>query len=248
MKLVVIGGSGLIGSRVVQQLRERGHDALAASPATGVDTVTGEGLAEALRGADVVVDLANSPSFEADAALHFFRTAGQNLLAAEAAAGVRHHVALSVVGTERLTESGYFRAKLAQEELVTGSGIPYSLVRATQFFPFVPAIADLSTVDGQVHLPPALIQPVSPDDVATTVADVALGEPLGGLREVAGPEAVPLDALVRDTLRRSGDPRPVVADPDARYSGARLTERTLLPGPDAVIGRTRYADWLQPQH
>ncbi len=245
MKIVVIGGSGLIGSKLVSKLREHGHEALAASPESGVNTLTGEGLAEALEGASVVVDVSNSPSFEDAAVMAFFKTSTGNLLAAEAAAGVAHHVALSVVGTERLTESGYFRAKLAQEELIEGSSIPYSIVRATQFYEFIERIAADATDGDTVRLPPALIQPMAADDVASTVGQVAVGEPLHGMVEVAGPELFRLDELVRAVLTKLDDPREVVTDPQARYFGLSPSERALLPGPYARIAPIRFGGWLQ---
>jgi uncharacterized protein YbjT (DUF2867 family) len=247
MKIVVIGGSGLIGSKLVTTLREHGHEALAASPESGVNTLTGEGLAEALEGASVVVDVSNSPSFEDAAVLAFFKTATGNLLAAEAAAGVAHHVALSVVGTERLTESGYFRAKLAQEELIEGSSIPYSIVRATQFYEFIQRIAADATDGDTVRLPPALIQPMAADAVASAVGQVAVGEPLNGMVEVAGPEQFRLDELVRGVLAKLDDPREVVTDPQARYFGLSPSERALLPGPDARIAGIRFGGWLGQQ-
>jgi uncharacterized protein YbjT (DUF2867 family) len=244
MKIVVIGGTGLIGSKLVAKLREHGHEAVAASPRSGVNTITGEGLAEALRGASVVVDVSNSPSFEERAAVTFFETSTGNLLAAEAKAGVGHHVALSVVGTERLSESGYFRAKIAQEKLIKSSAIPYSIVRATQFFEFVKAIADTATDGTRVRLPPVLIQPIAADDVASAIASVAMGSPVNGTVEVAGPEAFRLDELVRRVLRARNDPREVVADPHALYSGAQLRDRTLVPGDGARLGETRFEYWL----
>jgi uncharacterized protein YbjT (DUF2867 family) len=247
MKIVVIGGTGLIGSKVVAGLTAQGHEAIAASPNTGVDTLTGEGLGEALEGASVVIDVSNAPSWEDEAVMRFFTTATTNLLAAEAAAGVGHHVALSVVGTERLVESGYFRAKLAQEELIEGGTIPYSLVRATQFFEFVGGIADAGTRDGVVHLPPALIQPMASDDVAAAVARTALGSPVNGMVEVAGPEQFRLDELVRRALRARSDPREVVADPHASYYGITPGERTLLPGESAALSGARFGDWLEQQ-
>jgi uncharacterized protein YbjT (DUF2867 family) len=244
MNIVVIGGTGLIGSKLVTKLREQGHDAVAASPNSGVNTITGEGLAEALRGASVVVDVSNSPSFEDAAALTFFETSTRNLLAAEAKAGVLHHVALSVVGTERLTESGYFRAKIAQEKLIKGSSIPYSIVHATQFFEFVKNIAAAATDGNKVRLAPVLIQPMAADDVASAVGKIAVGKPVNGTVEVAGPEQFRLDELIRQGLSEQNDPREVVADPDARYFGAALAERTLVPGDDARLGETRFEDWL----
>ncbi len=245
MKIVVIGGSGLIGSKLVPKLRELGHQAVAASPNSGVNTVTGEGLAEALRAASVVVDVSNAPSWEDAAVMKFFETSTRNLLAAEAAAGVRHHVALSVVGSDRLLESGYFRAKIAQENLIKGSTIPYSIVRATQFFEFVKGIADFSTDGNKVHLPTALIQPMAADDVAGALGRVATGSPVNATIEVGGPEKFPLDELVRIGLAAWKDPREVVADPHARYYGVQLSERTLVPGDGAQLGKTRFADWLK---
>lgn len=245
MKLVVIGGSGLIGTKLVGKLRRLGHEVVAASPASGVNAVTGEGLADALAGARVVIDVANSPSFEATAVLHFFETSGRNLLAAEAAAGVRHHVALSVVGTDRLLASPYFRGKMAQENLITASGIPYTILRSTQFFEFVSGIA-LSATEGQtVRLSPALVQPVLADDVAAALAEIALGEPLNGTIELAGPEAIPLDEVVRRFLSATGDARKVTADARALYFGAELNDQTLTPGDNPRVGPTRFEDWLK---
>ena len=244
MKIVIIGGTGLVGSKLVGKLRERGHEAVAASPDTGVNTLTGEGLAAVLAGADVVVDVSNSPSFEDAAVLKFFETSTRNILAAEAAAGVGHHVALSVVGTERLTESGYFRAKIAQENLIRSSSIPYSIVHATQFFEFVKSIADGATRDGAVWLAPVLIQPMAADDVAKAVGRVAVGPPINGTVEVAGPRQFRLDELIRDGLRAKNDVRQVVADPESRYFGAKLAERTLLPGDGARLGETTFEAWL----
>jgi uncharacterized protein YbjT (DUF2867 family) len=244
MKIVVIGGSGLIGTKVVNRLRQNGHEVMAASPKSGVDTITGEGLAEALAGARVVVDVANSPSFEDKAVLAFFETSGRNLLAAEAIAGVGHHVALSVVGTDRLPENGYFRAKVAQENLIRAAGIPYTVVRATQFFEFMDGIAQSGAVGQTVRLSPALMQPIASDDVADTVVDVALGAPLNGMVEIAGPERLPLDELVGRLLNAKRDPRQVVADIHARYFGAELNDRSLVPGDNPRIGPTRFQDWL----
>jgi len=244
MKIVVIGGSGLIGTKLVNKLQEQGHEAVAASPKTGVNTLTGEGLAEVLKSASVVVDVANSPSWEDADVMKFFETSTRNLLDYEAAAGVRHHVALSVVGTERLLESGYFRAKIAQENLIKGSSIPYSIIRATQFFEFVKGIADLSTADNKVLLPPALIQPMAADDVASAVGRIAIGSPVNGTVEVGGPEQFRLDELVRRYLAARKDPREVVTDPHARYYGVELSERTLVPGDDARLGETRFETWL----
>jgi uncharacterized protein YbjT (DUF2867 family) len=243
-KVVVIGGTGLIGSKVVARLAEHGHEAIAASPKSGVNTLTGEGLAEVLAGAQVVVDVSNSPSFETKAALDFFTTSTGNLLAAERTAGVGHHVALSVVGTERLSESGYFRAKLAQENLIKESGIPYSIVHATQFFEFVKSIADSATDGNTVRLSPALIQPIAADAVASAVARTAVGEPINGTIEIAGPQQFGLDELIRKGLSFRGDPREVVADPQARYYGALLEERMLLPSADALTLDPRFEDWL----
>ena len=244
MKIVVIGGSGLIGSKLVPKLREHGHEAVAASPNSGVNSVTGEGLAEAMKGALVAVDVSNAPSWEDSAVLNFFETSTRNLLAYEAAAGVRHHVALSVVGSERMLESGYFRAKIAQENLIKGSSIPYSIVRATQFFEFVKGIADLSTDGNTVRLPSALIQPMAADDVASAVARVAMGSPLNSTVEVGGPERFRLDELVRRGLAAWNDPREVVTDPHARYYGIAMSERTLVPDDDARLGETRFETWL----
>ena len=244
MKIVVIGGSGLIGSKLVTKLRERGQEALAASPNSGVNSLTGEGLAEAMKGASVVVDVSNAPSWEDAAVMNFFETATRNLLSYEAAAGVGHHVALSVVGSERMLESGYFRAKMAQENLIKGSSIPYSIVRATQFFEFVKGIADVSAEGNKVRLAPVLIQPMAADDVATAVGQVALGQPIKGTLEIGGPEQFRLDEFVRKGLAASKDPREVVADPHARYYGIAVKERTLVPEDDAKLGKTRFEDWL----
>lgn len=244
MKIVVIGGTGLIGSKLVKQLAARGHEAFAASPNTGVNALTGEGLAEALKGAQVVVDVANSPSFEDKAALHFFETSGRNLLAAEAAAGVQHHVALSVVGTERLQDSGYFRAKLAQEKLIKAGHIPYTIVRATQFLEFVGAIAQSGTEGQTVRLPPAMFQPIASDDVATAMADAALGAPVNGMLEIAGLERVGMAVLVQRYLRAVGDPRTVVADAQAPYFGLQLDDRSLTPGDNPRLGAIDFETWL----
>jgi uncharacterized protein YbjT (DUF2867 family) len=254
MRIVVIGGTGLIGSRVVKQLSERGQEAVAASPNSGVNTVTGEGLADVLRGASVVVDVSNSPSFEEAAAMSFFTTSTGNLLKYEAAAGVRHHVALSVVGTERLSNRrptdakhntvGYFRAKLMQEQLIRASSIPYSIVHATQFYEFVKGIADASTVGTKIRVAPVLIQPMAADDVARAVSRVALGTPLSGIVEVAGPEQIRLDDLVRRGLRAQNDTREVVSDPSSGYYGIDVDERTLVPGNDARLGEIRFDEWL----
>jgi uncharacterized protein YbjT (DUF2867 family) len=245
MKIVVIGGTGLIGSKLVEKLHEKGHEALAASPDTGVNSLTGEGLAEALEGADAVVDVSNAPDWEDAAVLTFFRTSTRNLLSAEAAAGVEHHVALSVVGTDRLTESGYFRAKLAQEELIEGSSIPFSIVHSTQFFEFLKSIVDGATDGDTVRLPPAFIQPIAADDVASAVGKVSVGPPLNGIVEIAGPDTFRLDELIREQLQARNDPREVITDPSARYFGVAPGERTLLPGDDARIAETRLDDWLR---
>jgi uncharacterized protein YbjT (DUF2867 family) len=244
MKIVVIGGSGLIGSKLVTNLREQGHEAVAASPSSGVNTLTGEGLTAVLEDTSVVVDVSNSPSFEATAVLNFFETSTRNLLAAEAKAGVGHHVALSVVGIECLPENGYFRAKLAQEKLIKESSIPYSIIRATQFFEFVKSIADAATDGNKVHLAPVLIQPIVSDEVASAVASVAVGTPINGTIEIAGPEPFRLDELIRLQLSAGNDPREIVLDPHAPYFGAELSERTLVPDDNAQLGETRFQDWL----
>jgi uncharacterized protein YbjT (DUF2867 family) len=244
MKIVVIGGTGLIGTKLVQNLRQEGHEVVAASPSSGVNTLTGEGLAEALVGAEVVVDVANSPSFEDKAVLEFFETSGRNLLTAETAAGVRHHVALSVVGTDRLSASGYFRAKLAQENLIKASRVPYTIVRATQFFEFAGGIAESGT-DGQtVRLPPALMQPIASDDVARALAEVAIAKPLNATVELAGPEPIRMDELVRRFLIASQDTRQVITDPRARYFGTPVNDGSLTPGDNPRTGPTRFADWV----
>ncbi len=247
MKIVVIGGTGLIGSKLVQTLRERGHDALAASPKTGVNTITREGLAQAIDGAAVVVDVANAPVWEDKAVLDFFETSGRNLLAAEAAAGVCHHVALSIVGSERLPGNGYFRAKVAQESLIKASGIPHTILRATQFFEFVGGIAQSATVGGEVRLSPALIQPIASDDVVAALAEVALAPPVNATLEVAGPEAIPLDELVRRFLQATKDTRKVVPDIHARYFGDVLNDQSLTPGRNPHLGTIRFEDWLARQ-
>jgi uncharacterized protein YbjT (DUF2867 family) len=244
MRIVVIGGSGLIGSKLVTLLSEQGHEAVAASPKSGVNTLTGEGLAKVLEGASVVVDVSNSPSFEDAAVMEFFTTSTRNLLTFESVAGVGHHVALSVVGTERLSASGYFRAKIAQEELIGESSIPFSIVQATQFFEFIKSIADAATEGDTVRLAHVLIQPMAADDVASAVATIAIGAPVNGTIEVAGSEQFRLDELVRQGLRARDDPRQVVADPHARYYGAELSQRTLVPSDDARLGETRFEDWL----
>ncbi len=245
MKIVVIGGSGLIGKKVVVNLRQHGHEVLAASPSSGVNTITGEGLAPALAGAQVVIDVSNAPDWEDNAVLAFFETSGRNLLAAEAAAGVGIHVALSVVGTDRLLASGYFRAKLAQENLIKASAIPYTIVRATQFFEFVGGIAQLATEGQTVRVPPVLMQPIAADDVAAAIADVALVEPLNGTVELAGPEPIRQDALVRRFLNATGDARTVIPDPQALYYGLAVNDRSLTPGDHPRLGPTRFEDWLR---
>ena len=244
MKIVVIGGSGLIGSKVVSKLRQRGHEIVAASPSTGVNTVTGEGLADALQGAHVVVDVANSPSFDDEVAIEFFQTAGRNMFVAEMAADVKHHVTLSVVGTERLLAMGYFRAKLAQEYLIKASGRPYTIVRATQFFEFTGAIAQSATVGQTVRLSSALYQPIASDDVAEALADAALGSPVNGTIEIAGPDRAPLSELVGRFLSATHDPRTVITDAGAGYFGIDVNDRSLTPGDRPRIGATRFGDWL----
>ena len=244
IKIAVIGGSGLIGAKVVHHLRKCGHQVVAASPSTGVDTTTGQGLAGALAGAQVVVDVANAPSWEDRAVMEFFEKSGRNLLEAETVAGVGHHVALSVVGTERLLASGYFRAKLAQEKLIAQSPIPYTLVRATQFFEFVGGIANSATQGETVRLPAALMQPIVSDDVAAIVAEAALAEPLNGMVELAGPEPIRQDELIRQFLAAKRDPRQVITDPGALYFGLALNDQSLTPGKNPILGPTRFADWL----
>jgi uncharacterized protein YbjT (DUF2867 family) len=243
-KIVVIGGSGLIGKKVVTNLRQHGHEVVAASPSSGVNTVTGEGLAQALAGAHVVVDVANAPSWEDKAVLEFFETSGRNLLAAEAASGVGHHVALSVVGTDRLLASGYFRAKMAQENLIKASSIAYTIVRATQFFEFVGGVAQSATEGQTVRLPPVLMQPIAADDVAAVMADVALAEPLNGTFDLAGPEPIRQDNLVRQFLSATGDARKVITDPKALYYGINVNDQSLTPGENPRLGTMRFSDWL----
>ena len=245
MKIVVIGGTGLIGSKTVAMLRQGGHEVVAASPKTGVNSLTGEGLTEAMAGAQVVIDLTNSPSFEDRAVLAFFETSGRNLLPAEAAAGVRHHVALSIVGTDRTPDNGYFRAKVAQEKLIKTSGVPYTIVRSTQFLEFLGAIAASSAVGGIVRLSPGLFQPIAADDVAAIVADVALAAPRNGIVEIAGPERAPFNEIVARYLKALGDPRPVVSDPEARYWGGRVEERSLVPLGEARLGRIGLDEWVR---
>jgi uncharacterized protein YbjT (DUF2867 family) len=244
MKIVVIGGTGLIGTKVVNRLRQKGHEVVAASPNSGVNTITGEGLAEALAGAHVVVDLANSPSFEDRAVLEFFQKSGRNLLAAEAAAGVKHHVALSVVGSDRLPDSGYLRAKMAQESLIKDAKIPYTIVRSTQFFEFVNAITQSGTFGQTVRLSPALLQPIGSDDVADAVVDVTLGAPVNGMIEIAGPEKIALAELAQRYLKATRDKREVVADSHARYFGTELDDKSLTPGDNPRLGSIRFDDWL----
>ncbi|WP_344260056.1 SDR family oxidoreductase [Actinomadura napierensis] len=244
MKIVVIGGTGLIGSKLVTKLGEHGHRAVPASPNTGVDTLTGEGLDEVLAGADVVIDVSNSPSFEDAAVLEFFRTSTGNLLAAEKKAGVAHHVALSVVGTEGRPDVGYFRAKLAQEKLIEDSGVPFSLVHATQFFEFAHRIADEATDGATVRMPPVLFQPIAGEEVAQAVGRAAVGAPLNGRTEIAGPERFRMDEFFRDALTAWGDPRELVTDPHAHYFGAEMRERDLVPDDGATLGQIKYADWL----
>jgi uncharacterized protein YbjT (DUF2867 family) len=244
MKIVVIGGTGLIGSKVVEKLKQKGHEAIAAAPNTGVNTITGEGLKEAMAGAQVVIDLANSPSFEDKAVLEFFETAGHNLLAAETAAGVRHHVALSIVGIDR-SDNGYFRAKVAQEKLIKTSGIPYTIIRSTQFLEFLRAIADSSADGNTVRISPGLFQPIAAEDVAATVADVALAAPRNGVVEIAGPERAPFNEIVARYLKAVRDPRVVVSDPEARYYGGRVEERSLVPLGEARLGRIAFDEWLR---
>lgn len=244
MKIVIIGGSGLIGKKLVNNLRQRGHEAVPASPSSGVNTITGEGLAQALAGAQVVVDVANSPSFEDTAVMNFFETSGRNLMAAEAAAGVGHHVALSVVGTDRLRASGYFRAKLAQEIRIMASLIPYTIVRATQFFEFVGSIAQSATEGQIVRLPPALMQPIVSEDVADALADIAVGKPINGTIELAGPEPIRMDELVRRFLIANRDARTVTTDTHALYFGTAVNDQSLTPGENPRLGPTRFEDWL----
>jgi uncharacterized protein YbjT (DUF2867 family) len=247
LKIVVIGGTGLIGAKLVNKLRRRGHEVVAAAPSSGVNTITGKGLAQALTGAQVVVDVANAPSWEDNAVMEFFETSGRNLLAAEVAAGVGHHVALSVVGTERLLTSGYFRAKMTQEELIKASKVPYTILRSTQFFEFVSGIAQLATEGQTVRIPPVLMQPIAADDVAAALADIAVGKPVSGTIEVAGPEPIRQDDLVRQFLNATGDARTVISDPKALYYGIAVNDQSLIPGDNPRLGTIRFEDWLQSQ-
>lgn len=244
MKIVIIGGTGLIGTKTTERLRKQGHEVIAAAPNTGVNTITGEGLKEALAGAEVVIDLANSPSFEDKAAMEFFEMSGRNLLAADKVAGVKHHIALSVVGTERLQDAGYFRAKLAQEKLIKASGIPYTIVHSTQFMEFLPAIAKSGAVGEAVHLSPAFVQPIASDDVADAMANVALAAPINGTIEISGPERVRMSELVARYLKASGDPRKVVTDPEALYFGARLNDNSLVSDNDPRLGHISFEQWF----
>jgi len=244
MKIVVIGGHGRLGSKLVEKLDEHGHDAVPADLGTGVNTITGEGLAEAFAGADVVIDVSNSPSFEDAAVMEFFQTSTRNILAAEQAAGIGHHVALSIVGADRLPDSGYLRAKVAQEQLIEQSPVPYSIVRATQFYEFVNSIADAATEGDTVRLPQARIQPIAAEDLATAVGRIATGAPLNRIAEVGGPEPFSFEELIRQGLSVQNDPRRVVVDPDAEYFGTKLADNSLLPGEGAVLGETRFEDWL----
>ena len=244
MKIVIIGGTGLIGTKTTERLRKQGHEVIAAAPNTGVNTITGEGLKEALAGAEVVIDLANSPSFEDKAAMEFFEISGRNLLAAGKVAGVKHHIALSVVGTERLQDAGYFRAKLAQEKLIKASGIPYTIVHSTQFMEFLPAIAKSGAVGGAVHLSPAYVQPIASDDVADAMANVALAAPINGTIGISGPERVRMSELVARYLKASGDPRKVVTDPEALYFGARLNDNSLVSDNDPRLGHISFEQWF----
>lgn len=247
MRIVVIGGTGLIGSRLVTKLNALGHEAVAASPNSGVNTLTAEGLAQVLQGAQVVVDVSNSPSFEDDAVMNFFQTSTRNLLSYEAAAGAGHHVALSIVGSERIPDSGYMRAKVAQEKLIKEGSIPYSIIHSTQFFEFVKRIADEATTGNSVRLPPVLFQPIAADDVVSALLKVATSSPLNGAIEIAGPEQFRFDELVRQLLSGLNDPREVVADPHARYFGAEMSEKSLVPVGDAQLGEIRFEDWLKPK-
>src|ERR1700742_5209074 len=244
MKIVIIGGTGLIGSKVVAKLKQKGHEAIAAAPNTGVNTITGEGLKEVMAGAQVVIDLTNSPSFEDKAVLEFFETSGRNLLAAETAAGVRHHVALSIVGTDRTPDNGYFRAKVAQEKLIVAAGIPYTVIRATQFMEFLGGIAASGTEGNTIRISPGLFQPIAADDVAPIVAEVAQGAPHNGIVEIAGPERAPFSKIVARYLKAIGNPRQVISDPEARYFGGRVEEFSLVPLGEARLGHIGLDEWL----
>jgi uncharacterized protein YbjT (DUF2867 family) len=247
MKIVVIGGTGLIGSKLVNRLRRLEHEVIAASPASGVNTLTGEGLDDAFKGAQVVVDLANSPTFEDDVAMNFFQTAGRNIFAAEAKAGVQHHVALSVVGTDRLQASGYFRAKLAQEKLIRESGIPYSIVHSTQFFEFMPAIIKSAAIGNEIHIPPAAFQPIAADDVAEAMKDVTIGTPLNAMTEIAGPERMAQDEFVGYYMKATNDQRKLVRDVHALYFGLELNDQSLVPGENPRLGKIKFKDWVKAQ-
>ncbi|MFA6916128.1 MAG: SDR family oxidoreductase [Parachlamydiales bacterium] len=247
MKIVVIGGTGLIGTKLVNKLKSLGHEVIAASRSTGINALTGEGLAEALKNTDVVVDVANSPSFEDKAVLDFFETSGRNLVAAEEAAGVRHHITLSVVGTDLLTESGYFRAKLAQEKLIKSSKIPYTIVRATQFFEFLDSIAEFSTIGQTVHLPPAFLQPIASEDVATALLQVVMEKPINGIIDIAGPERFLFSDIVGQYLKATNDPRDVIQDVNAGYFGMKITENELTPLKDSRLGSTNFKTWFESQ-
>lgn len=247
MKIVVIGGTGLIGSKLVKKLRDLGHEVVAASPSKGINTLTGEGLAEALNGTNVVVDVSNSPSFEDKAVLDFFEKSGRNLIAAEKSAGVGHHIALSVVGTDLLSESGYFQAKMVQENLIKASHIPYTIVRATQFFEFLGGLAQMGTVGQTVRLPSAFMQPIAAEDVATALLQVVLNKPKNGVVEIAGPERFRITEVVEQYLKAAKDPRQVISDGEARYSGAKLEDNTLVPAKDARLGSTHFKSWLNNQ-
>lgn len=247
MKIVVIGGTGLIGSKLTKKLRDLGHEVIAASPSKGINTITGEGLAEALKGANIVVDVSNSPSFEDQAVLQFFETSGRNLMTAEKAAGVGHHIALSVVGTDLLPESGYFRAKMAQEKLVLSSGIPYTIVRATQFFEFLDSIAQSGTVGQTVHLPLAFLQPIASDDVVSALLQVVSEKPTNGIIEIAGPECIPFSEIVGEYLKATNDPRKVIAEESARYFGTKLSDHSLIPNKNPRLGSINFKSWFKGQ-
>ena len=247
MKIVIIGGTGLIGSKLTNQLRVLGHEVIPAAPNTGVNTITGEGLADALRDADTVVDVANSPSFEDDAVLKFFETSGRNILAAEAYEGVKHHVALSIVGCDRLPDSGYLRAKVAQEKLIKASGTPYSILRSTQFFEFAKAIAQAATIGQEIHLPHAFIQPIATDEIIPVLAEIAVGEPVNGTVEIGGPEKLRFDEWIRRFLALTNDPRGIITDVHARYFGTQLNDMELCTGPDAHLGKLNYDKWFKQQ-